>query len=320
MLKIETRADLQQLIDDEIQESLTLDYKASPSLARDSRSRDELCKDVSAFSNSAGGQIVYGIEERDRKPVGIDAGSDLTREWIEQVIGSNVQPRVEGLVITPIPLSNGRHAYALTIPQASGRAPHQAPDKKYNKRQNFQSVPMEDYEIRDALRRSTTPDLFVMLSFMSGDRTSLHFQPKSEMSDPVPLMGLIGNRSAQPAFHTLVRIGIAASIRITKKELPWSYGGPMTSEIHGKQEWMNQRIVSPPTFPIFKELEQPLDRIGIPLGFSSRTLGETHRWPITVEILTPGFSSTETWFIHQQGTTLRMLPPGHPLTRRPRQD
>jgi hypothetical protein len=48
MLTISTKDDLQRLIDQEIQESLTLDYKASPSLAKDSRSRDELCKDVSA--------------------------------------------------------------------------------------------------------------------------------------------------------------------------------------------------------------------------------------------------------------------------------
>jgi predicted HTH transcriptional regulator len=64
MLKLTTRDDLQRLIDDEIQESLTLDYKASPALAKDSKSRDELCKDVSAFANSAGGQIIYGIEEK----------------------------------------------------------------------------------------------------------------------------------------------------------------------------------------------------------------------------------------------------------------
>src|SRR4051794_5299566 len=43
MLKISTKDDLQRLIDDEIQESLTLDYKASPSLGKDSKPRDELC-------------------------------------------------------------------------------------------------------------------------------------------------------------------------------------------------------------------------------------------------------------------------------------
>jgi hypothetical protein len=49
--------DLQRLINEEIQESLTLEYKASPSeykaspsLAKDSLSGDKLCKDVSAFA------------------------------------------------------------------------------------------------------------------------------------------------------------------------------------------------------------------------------------------------------------------------------
>jgi predicted HTH transcriptional regulator len=94
MLKISTKEDLQRLVDEEIQESLTLDYKASPSLARDDKSRDELCKDVSAFANSAGGQIIYGIVEKDRKPVKVDDGGDLSREWIEQVIDSRVSAAI----------------------------------------------------------------------------------------------------------------------------------------------------------------------------------------------------------------------------------
>jgi predicted HTH transcriptional regulator len=72
MLKISTKEDLQRLVDEEVPESLILDYKASPSLARDDKPRDELCKDVSAFANSAGGQIIYGIVEKDRKPVKVD--------------------------------------------------------------------------------------------------------------------------------------------------------------------------------------------------------------------------------------------------------
>src|SRR3989442_7947324 len=42
--------------------------------------------------------------------------------------------------------------------QATTNAPHQAPDNKYYYRQNFQSVPMEDYQVRDTMRRATTPE------------------------------------------------------------------------------------------------------------------------------------------------------------------
>lgn len=315
MLKLETKADLQSLVSDEIRESLTLDYKASPALGKDSKQRDELCKDVSAFANSAGGQIVYGIEEKDHKPVKIDAGSDLPKEWIEQVVDSNVQQRIEGLIITPIEMGIGRYAYVLSIPQALARAPHQAPDKKYYKRQNFQSVPMEDYEIRDALRRATTPDLFVTLSFVDGERARFDYKPNEEMSESVRLLAMIANRSPQPAQHTLVRIGIPPEIKILGRGQSW--GPPHTFEEGElpRMQWLTQRITTPPDFPIFKELGQPLDPDGIHLGFHSQFLAKTYRWPITIVIYTPGFSSTETWYIHQQGPNLRMLHPGHPLLR-----
>lgn len=75
MLKLESKADLDRLISEGITESLTLDYKGSPALAKDSKSRDELCKDVSAFANSAGGQIVYGVEEDRNVPSKVDEWS-----------------------------------------------------------------------------------------------------------------------------------------------------------------------------------------------------------------------------------------------------
>jgi hypothetical protein len=53
MLKLETRVDLQRLVDEGLEESLVLEYKASPALDRQSKPIDELCKDVSAMANSA---------------------------------------------------------------------------------------------------------------------------------------------------------------------------------------------------------------------------------------------------------------------------
>jgi predicted HTH transcriptional regulator len=84
-LVLKTREDLQRLVDEGLEESLTLDYKSSAALTRDSAPINELCKDVSALANSAGGQLIYGIEEDTKKgkPRSVDDGvtdPKITRE------------------------------------------------------------------------------------------------------------------------------------------------------------------------------------------------------------------------------------------------
>jgi hypothetical protein len=312
MLTLNNKADLERLIAEGVKESLTLDYKASPALDRADKKRDELCKDVTAFANSAGGQIVYGMEEDKHAPTKLDDGAapEITKEWVEQVIDSRVQPRIEGLLITPIDLAKGL-GFVISIPQATTRAPHQAPDKRYYKRQNFQSVIMEDYEVKDTLRRATTPDLFVTLSFADSDRAQLTYADYSENSQPISLFTTIANRSPQPAQHTIVRIGIHENIAIAGQAQVW--GRPLR-HADGKR-WLMQRISTPRDFPIFKEIAQPLDDEGIRLSFHSNLLHRMFRWPISIAIYTPGFTSEETWFIQQEGPNLRLLHPGHPLLR-----
>jgi hypothetical protein len=56
-------AEIQRYIDDEEEESLTLDYKAADALAKSDGKKTEITKDVSAIANSAGGTIVYGLKE-----------------------------------------------------------------------------------------------------------------------------------------------------------------------------------------------------------------------------------------------------------------
>ena len=101
------REDLELLIQQQMQESLHLDYKRSASLSKSGQK--EIPKDVSAFANSDGGLIIYGIEESGHLPVCIDEGfsnSDITRETIEEIILSNISPRIEGIQIQQIPLDS----------------------------------------------------------------------------------------------------------------------------------------------------------------------------------------------------------------------
>ncbi len=308
MLKLQTKADLHRLVDDEIQESLTLDYKQSRALSKNNAARDELCKDVSAFANSAGGQIVYGIPERDQKPQPLDTGvpnNEINREWIEQVIGSRVQPRIEGLVITPIPFDAGHTGYVITIPQASARAPHQAPDKKYYKRQNFQSVPMEDYEIRDALRRATTPNLVVTLALAAPSKI-LIYRNLSEISEPVELRVQVGNRSNQPAFHVIVQVGIESDLAL---RTPGSFyeTGTRTDKDGLAFHWLQCHKASPPELPLFKG-SQPVAR-GVTFGVRSGDAAKADFFLATVA-QTPGFEERRRWLLKARGGRLTLT--AHP--------
>ena len=155
--------DLQALVRNGVEEGLDLEYKRCATLNKEERHKDEIGRDTSAFANSAGGTIVYGMIEdpRTHRPTGLDKGfdpSDISKEWLENVIHQRVKPKIDGLRINPVTLSGpkqGRVAYVVSIPQSS--TAHQAPDKKYYKRYNFKREAMEDYEVRDVMNRLKHP-------------------------------------------------------------------------------------------------------------------------------------------------------------------
>jgi hypothetical protein len=144
---------IQKMIDEGVEEDLHLDYKSIDSLGHDGRKKSELSKDVSAFANSDGGIIIYGVTETENKPVKFDnKPSTVDREWIENVINSTIQNKIDNLLIHPLTLDDGNQIFVIEVPK-SLRAPHMAKDNRYYKRYNFSSVPMEHYEIEDIRNR-----------------------------------------------------------------------------------------------------------------------------------------------------------------------
>ncbi len=176
--------DLQGLIQNEIQEDSNLEYKASPALQKTDKKKAELAKDVSSFANSAGGIIIYGIceDEDNHLPRNLDEGLnpiEINKEWVEDVLQGNIHPRILGIDINQVNLETshpGKVAYVLTIPQ--GETAHQASDKKYYKRFNFQAVAMEDHEIRDVMNRQKTPLVKPVFSFLALSTNLLHMEVK----------------------------------------------------------------------------------------------------------------------------------------------
>jgi len=156
---------VQRYIQDEVQESLVLEYKAAEALSKADAKKAEITKDVSAMANSAGGIIIYGVAEyNDPKkrhlPERIDPidQSTFSKEWLEQIINS-IRPRITGIIIHPIRVDNVPNSvvYIVDIPQSN--TAHQAIDMRYYRRFNFQSVPLADYEIRDIMGRLQLPSL-----------------------------------------------------------------------------------------------------------------------------------------------------------------
>jgi len=319
MIDLKTKADLQRLVDEALEESLTLDYKASAALSREGKAPDEMCKDVTALANSAGGQLVYGIEEDKvtRKPSRVDDGVDdpkITREWIEQIINSRVQPRMNGVRTVRIDMGNGKFGYVISVPQ-SQTGPHQTPDGKYYKRFDLQSVPMHDYEIRDVMRRTTTSDLYTELSFDGRQNTiAAHVRDGNEYSDTVVLHCTVRNRSSTPAYHVIIEFLIDYDLKPAFSLLPFKIVGQRDEAPRPKMRIFRRVINSPPDLPIFKEGEVEQHSAPVAVEIPVAVLPSGIIWLETL-IQAPGFSTTEEWTIQSRGGVLTLRPPaGHPLS------
>ena len=56
-----------------------------------------MARDVSAFANADGGQLIYGMTEKDHEPGGLDQGIDAkvyAEIWFEQVLQQHLSARL----------------------------------------------------------------------------------------------------------------------------------------------------------------------------------------------------------------------------------
>ena len=155
---------IQDLIDNKVKESINLEYKSCPALSKDRDPKMEVSKDVTAFANSEGGIIIYGVIDDKHLPIEIDEGYDpkiITKERLEQIIMDNIKPKIEGIIINQIEIG-GKHdarvVYVVSIPK-SERAPHQASNKKFYVRRNFISEAMDIDEIKNVILKAESPDV-----------------------------------------------------------------------------------------------------------------------------------------------------------------
>ena len=207
MIKITSLSDLQSLISDGVEEGTQLDYKSGIDKTKE-KWKSEIAKDISAMANSNGGVIIYGIKEYDEpykrylpeKIVPLDT-TEISRETLMQVITNNISPKVEGVEIQTIPVSQEKPnevIYVVTVPQSS-TAHQNLRTKQYFKRYGSTTDAMEDYEIRDVMNRCTHPD--VRLEFEIREKSVSEryliqqpYNPLCNNSEPITKVNILTRR------------------------------------------------------------------------------------------------------------------------------
>jgi hypothetical protein len=142
--QVNTIADIQRLVDDGVRESETLEYKSADAVLRD-ENRAETAKDVSAFANSAGGVLLYGVatkRDKDRTvPITLKPIDPTNIDRILRVISGDIRHPIPGVRWKGIP--EGSPSVFVVDVLASALAPHQSVlDKRYYRRHLDESVPM----------------------------------------------------------------------------------------------------------------------------------------------------------------------------------
>jgi schlafen family protein len=304
MAKLETKEELEALHTGNVGESLYLEYKASDAIDKNSDAKKiEMARDVSAFANADGGQIVYGMTEKDHKPAGLDQGIDpkaYPEIWFDQVLQQHITPNLTGHRIRHVPLHDGAVAIVIDIAATKGD-PHQTSDGKYYRRHNFNRLQMEHYEIRDMIRRAVDPALEI--EFESPQ--TLEFDRHSTMSKPVPITTIVRNKSNQPSMYTLISVFIDRRV-----ELGTTDGYERDAEIAGlAAHHLRQRIGVPSSYPIFRE--QPLILGPVYFSINERLIAYPLKLTLGYQIRAPGcFKENHgTIDIDQSGRMSIRMPP-----------
>ena len=133
---------------------------------------------LSAFANSIGGLIVWGVRAS-KDEDGVDCAAEVVpinqiekfKSETERAISQAIMPRHEGIRVAMIPCAqNSKAGFLLVRVERSERRPHRCEfrEKQYFKRSGDSSIAMEHYDIEDSFKRMVVPKLDVQFLLERG--------------------------------------------------------------------------------------------------------------------------------------------------------
>jgi hypothetical protein len=120
-----TKEEIELLIKNEVSESRSIEYKKELKVYSDS-DKKEFLADVSSFANASGGDLIFGIEESEGKPIrahGISINADSEILKLESIIRTSIEPRIQGIQFKHIEGFDKGTVLIIRIPK-SWSSPH----------------------------------------------------------------------------------------------------------------------------------------------------------------------------------------------------
>lgn len=233
--------DIESLIQNRIEESVTLEYKGQ--LVNDN---NDIAKNISAFANTEGGNIVYGIRSQDKIPISINwlVGKGI-EERIQSVAMTAIQPKVDGIQVVRVsnPANDSEAVFIVNIPK-SPHTPHMVLNRYYSRRGSISS-PMEDIDVKSSI-------------FGTGRVAALRYEisKNSELAERthklIEQIYVLSPERRQPIvlipFHTdawsaIIASGLLYSLKGTLAErLVEAYG--LIHEINSLIAWLNMHDIT----------------------------------------------------------------------------
>ena len=151
--------DIKYLVENQVPEGISLDYKMK-NYEPTPGGKKELLKDVTAFANSSGGDLIIGVEDdkynQAKALVGIESDNiaiDVNR--IEQVIYNGIEPKLDTAKVKYI--NYGKKYIIIIRVEASPLFPHMVSFQKTNKfyiRKSDKNILLDAYELRNIFLKS----------------------------------------------------------------------------------------------------------------------------------------------------------------------
>ncbi len=198
--------DIEALLDSRVPEGKTIEYKLELPHEGDSKKIPFLAE-VSAFANTMGGDMVFGVEEKEGVPASIKGieSADMDTEILRlnSAVLNGVEPRIPQISIKAVKGTDGQQVLVLRVGK-SWAAPHRVSYKDHSKfygRNSAGKYPLDVNELRAAFtlsellsdrirafRESRVTALLVNrelpVLIAEGGKLALHIVPLAAFSGP----------------------------------------------------------------------------------------------------------------------------------------